>query len=412
MNRHAFCFVAASALLLASHSSAQLAPGDIGVTGFSTTSFTLLRAAGGATVFNIGSFGGTGTTQAILYDPSTANSFLVGGVGFVGRVTITGTTTATYALIPASVGVIAQMSFDGPSVVVADSGTQQVYRLNPSNGAITPITAGAQPWGTALNSGVFDPISGDIYVGANNAVFRIPAGSSVPQPFASGWTAGSSSVSGLAMDPVTGRPCGALLTVNRIVRFDAGGVLTNLCPSGATPGPNSLDVDANGNFIVGASFGDIYRVPNAGGSAQLLGNATGVIGAATGASPVVPPFRLTATPLGAGAATLAITGVPAGTIEGFTAASLDVSLPVGAGFLFGLNPDAFTTALVTAFPTAVPGSPIHWTWPVTPSSLFPASPLSFGPGSLAPGLTLDLMGVAFNPAFQVRTTPVVRVTFN
>lgn len=396
--------------LAAAGASAQLAPGDIGVTWLSPSSFSILRAAGGSAVINVGSFQGTGNTATILLDPQVPDAFLIGGSGFVGRAVITGAASANYTPVTNAVSLPAQMSWDGAALVVMDYGTDQVLSLDPGSGAVTNLTTGPQPWGTELNAGVLDPYSGRIYAGGLNGIWMIPPGSAAPVPYANGWVpmGGSSYVSGIVIDPVTFEPVATLLGVNRVVRVTAGGTLVNLVNPGAIPGPNAIDVDANGDFVVGASFGQIYRVPRAGGAPVLLGTAAGVVGAATGVASAQGIFRAFLTPGGAGAATLAISGVPAGTIEGWTFPTLDTALPPGAGPVFGVSPDALTWFVLGTYPAAQPGFIFHWTWPAGPG-LFPAAAFALPPGALPAGLVLDLIGLAVGPGFALTPTPARRV---
>ncbi len=395
----------------------QLVVGDVGVTGFSATQISVLHANGSSTVFPIpGTFLGTGTgwPQTILYDPHQPQSFLVGGSGFVGRVTITGAATASYSLITNAVSLVVQLSWDGTQLVAADAGTGQIVRIDPASGVVTPVTSAAQPWGADLSSAVIDPNSGDIYCGGNNQIFRIPSGSATPLLFTSGWApSGSSSVSGLVIDPFSLQLVATLQTVARVVRIDPAGTLTTIAVPQISA-PNALDVDGNGYFLVGTSGGagnhNVYRVPNAGGAPQLIGVAVAALNNCNGVAAVIEPFRTLATPLGAGAASLGVLGVPPGTLEGFTVPSLDVSGPVGSGPIFGLSPDALSFAFVSAYPTASPGNIIHWTWPAP--GLFPAVPITFPAGTFAPGFTIDLLVVGFNAALHITAAPVVRLVVN
>jgi len=305
---------------------------------------------------------------------------------------------------------VSQISFDGPWLVVCDSGSDQMLRVDPISGGILPITSGAQPWGVDLNCGVIDPNTGDIYAGGLNAIWRIPNGSSTPVAFASGWGV-SSYVSGLAIDPFSVQVVATLLQVNRFVRIDSLGTLTNISPSGSMPGPNAVAIDQNGDFVVAASFGNTYRVPHAGGSPVLIGTPSGILGAATWLSAKIEPFQLTATGPGGGAVALALGGVPPGTIEGFTVASFDTSLPLGAGPIFGFNPDALSFALVLAFPTASPGNPVHWSWPVSPPN-YPAVPFVAPPGTVPVNSLIDFIAVGVNAGGYLRPTPVVRLMVN
>ena len=164
-------------------------------------------------------------------------------------------------------------------------------------------------------------------------------------------------MSGLAIDPFSLQVVATLLQVNRFVRIDSLGTLTNISPSGSMPGPNAVAIDQNGDFVVAASFGNTYRVANAGGSPVLIGTPSGILGAATWLSAKIEPFQLTAAGPGGGAVALALGGVPPGTIEGFTVASFDTSLPVGAGPIFGFNPDALSFSLVLGLPDRVAREP-------------------------------------------------------
>ena len=75
----------------------------------------------------------------------------------------------------------------------------------------------------------------------------------------------------------------------------------------------------------------------------------------------------------------------------------------------GFTPDAFTLALITAFPAAQPGNPIHFTLPPLPG-LFPSIPFAMPSGIVPVGVTFDLVGAATDAQGQVMLTPVLRVT--
>jgi hypothetical protein len=68
-------------------------------------------------------------------------------------------------------------------------------------------------------------------------------------------------VSGVTFDPVSGDILATVLTVSRIVRVTAAGLVTDFAPAGTVAAPNSLDVDTNGDLIVGGNAGAIFRVP-------------------------------------------------------------------------------------------------------------------------------------------------------
>lgn len=399
--------------LLLSSANGQINPGDIGVTWISSSQFSILRANGSSTVFNTGGFLGAGSSSTLTLSPIEPNTYWIGGSGFIGRAQITGPSTVNYSLISNGVPLPAQFAWDGSSLIVFDSGTDQIVQVNINSGSVTNLTSGTQPWGIDLNAGYLDPSSGRMFAGGNNGIWVIEPGSTTPLPYASGWVtpAQSSYVTGIAIDRESGEPVATILAVNRVVRIDQNGVLTNLVPQGSIPGPNSIEVDDAGDFIVGASFGQIYRVPRAGGSPQPLGTASGVIGAATGASPLRSSFQVYLTPQGQGAALLAMNRVPSTALEGFTFASLDVALPVGQGGALGLVPDALTLFLFNSFPVPAPGSFPHWTYP-TGALLFPDVPVTFAPGFFPNGLVIDVLGVAVSPSLGLIPTAVRRVRFN
>ncbi|MCA8976978.1 MAG: hypothetical protein KDC98_19800, partial [Planctomycetes bacterium] len=151
-----------SVLLFSPALLAQLAPGDIGVTGFSSSDFGVI-SSGTTTGYSTPGYGGSGTSQAILWDPSAPQSFLIGGFGFVGRATVTGPGAVSYTNLTTAIGTACQISFDfAGDVVIADAGVDQVRILNITTNTVTDLTTGAQPWGTTVNAGAFNPTNGDI----------------------------------------------------------------------------------------------------------------------------------------------------------------------------------------------------------------------------------------------------------
>ncbi len=237
--------------------------------GFSTTSFGILRAPA-LTTYTTPGFQGTGLSQTVLWDPVHPNDFLIGGSGFIGRATITGPGTVTYALLTSNVGTAVQMSWDGAGrVVFADGGTGQVRRLDPATGNVTDLSSGVQPWGTALSAGARNPATGDYIAGGNGAIYRLANGATTATTVVSGL---GGYVSGVAFDALTGEIVATVLTSNRLIRVGAGAAVTNLA---SLSGPNALDLDGNGDWITGGGTGQIWRVPYAGGAPVLLGNHTG-----------------------------------------------------------------------------------------------------------------------------------------
>lgn len=253
--------------------SAQVAIGDIAVTRFSTTTFAVIGAGASVTNYVTPGFLGTGTSQSILWDRANPNDFIVGGVGFVGRASITGPAAVGYALITSGIGTAAQMSWDDAGqIIVADSGTNQVRRLDPVTGLVTDVSIGTQPWGTSLSAGAWDPMTGDVVVGGDGALYRLANGSATGTLIVGGL---GGFVSAVAFDPTTGEIVATVLTVNRLIRVDSLATVTNVAPPFSIPGPNGLDVDQNGDYVTGGGTGQVYRVPHAGGAPVFLANNPG-----------------------------------------------------------------------------------------------------------------------------------------
>jgi hypothetical protein len=278
MHRHSLAFLAllvGTPILVA-----QVNPGDIALTGFSSTTFGVFTGTTPVTGYPTTGFQGSGTSQAILWDPQNPASFLVGGFGFLGRATVLGPGNVVYTLLTTDIGVVSQMSFDqNHHVVFVDSTSAQVRRLDPVNGVVTEMSSGAQPWGSELSSGVVDPLTGDVVVGGNGAIYRLPNGQTTGVPVVASL---GGYVTGIAFDPVTGDVIATVLTVNRVIRVDGSSAITNVCPAGSVPGPNALDVDHNGDFIAGGGTGQVYRIPRAGGAPVFLVNNTAPLGNVNG----------------------------------------------------------------------------------------------------------------------------------
>ncbi|MEO6594767.1 MAG: hypothetical protein ABIP94_08445 [Planctomycetota bacterium] len=267
-------------LLLTAFVPAQVLPGDIGITGFSTTSFAVASPPPTVTTYNAGTFMGTGgaTSQAILHDPVNPNDFIVGGFGFVGRATITGPGTVVYSLITNGINTASQMSWDNSgNIIVADAGTDQV-RLVTTGGTVTDLSTGTQPWGTSVNAGAFERSTGDVIVGGSGGLFRLPNGQTTGVPIVTGL---GGFVSGVTFDPCNGDILATVLTLSRLVRVTSLGVVTDEIPAATVGAPNSLDIDENGNYIIGGANGQVFRSPP-GGPATLIATATGLGTSASG----------------------------------------------------------------------------------------------------------------------------------
>src|SRR5690606_5565297 len=89
-------------------------------------------------------------------------------------------------------------------------------------------------------------------------------------------------VSGIAFDPILGDVVATVLTVNRLVRIDASGAVSDVAPAGSVPGPNALDVDEHGDFVAGGGTGQVHRVPRVGGAPVFVASNTSPANAVNG----------------------------------------------------------------------------------------------------------------------------------
>ncbi|HEB51652.1 MAG TPA: hypothetical protein ENI87_00180 [bacterium] len=255
-------------LLFCLAASAQVLPGDLAITGFSTSAFGIARS-GTVTGYATSSFGG-GTSQAVLHDPTTFTDFIVGGFGFVGRATITGPGTMTYTPITTNIGTASQLSWDpSGNLIVADAGTDRVRLVTPT-GVVSNLSIGPQPWGTTLNCGAYNPITGDIIVGNQGGVYRLAPGTTTGALIAGGLGGYTSNVQ---FDMLSGDILVTVLQADRLVRIDGNGIVSDVIPPGTVPGPNALQIDDLGNYLIGASQGNVYRV-DATGTATLIATNT------------------------------------------------------------------------------------------------------------------------------------------
>lgn len=274
-------FFASSLLgVLVSPLFAQVVPGDIAMVSLIDYQFCVFDGSGTPTYYGLINTTGQGTTtntNAIVWDPSNPQSFILGGEGFIGRVTITGPGTSTYSLITGGVGIISQLSFDANGQLIAiDSTLDQVIKVDPVSGAQIAVTSGTQPWGADLNAGAIDPATGEIFVGANNTLYRIAPGASTGTLLSTNWTTGSFAFcTGIAFDPNSSDLFVSILTADRIVRINrTTGAVTDMVPPKTIQSCNSIAVDQNGDVVVGGWENKLYRVSAIGGSSTLIGQAT------------------------------------------------------------------------------------------------------------------------------------------
>ena len=320
----------------AGFSQAGLSAGDFAFTGFSTSSFyATVPGSGTIATYNTGGFG-SGTSQSIRWDPLQPDSFYVGGFGFFGRATLTLSGSVTYTLITTSLGMCSQMALlPSGEILFSDYSADQLRIVNPITGVVTDFTTGTQPWGSYLDSVVYDDATGDIYAGGLGEVYRIPSGTNTPVLFSTVTTGGfSGGVTGLAIDPATGYVHGIHWTNNMVYSIDPLGNATELVPAGSVTNPNSLFFDPlTGELHVGAQSGQIHKivggvlstVVTSSPASQVCGLS--IVGLPTPTSPMVTAYGV-----GCGGATLSTTALPS--LGGFFPLDVIGATPSSQAYLF------------------------------------------------------------------------------
>jgi hypothetical protein len=134
-------------------------------------------------------------------------------------------------------------------------------------------------------------------------------------------------------------------------------------------------------------------------------------------APVETSFAMSATTsfngaMGQGDLTLKLVNVPPATFAGLTLMSASLPAIPGGGpaATFGFVIDPLSEALLAMQPLPAPGGPIFWTWPV--AGLYPATPFSLPPGSLATGAPFfDFISAALLTGGGIVCTNVARIRF-
>jgi hypothetical protein len=376
-------------LVCATIASAQVQPGDIAMVSLVDYQFCVFDGAGTPTYYGLSNTTGLGfstNTNAIVWDPANSQSFILGGEGWIGRISITGPGTANYSLITNAVGIISQLSFDNAGKLIAiDSTTDEVLKVDPSTGAVTQLTVGPHPWGVELNAGAIDPATGEIFVGTNQALYRIAPGATTGTLLSSNWSTGQFAFcTGIAFDPNSSDLFVSILTADRIVRMNrTSGAITDLVPAKTIQSCNSIAVDDNGDVIVGGWQNKLYRIAIPGSSATLIGQASNQGVLATAVDVVKEVCDGTALPYGAGCPGSGFF-TPVLALEGCPVAGSNVTLAIKKG-LGG----SFATLLFGLVPANVPvggGCALLVAPLIGPQIVLPLA--GFGPGTG----TLDLPG--------------------
>ena len=401
-----------------------LARGQVAMVGGTQNTLELFGTGGGSstcyTAVNVG-----GEPTALLWDPIRANgdSFLVAGTSFpsafLARVQVLSTgTSVTPILTVSSMNPLrnpGQLSFNQTQnqVVICDIGINQFYATDMT-GNLRALTTGTQPWGNNLTAGALDPVSGDIYAGTTDAIYRISSPFGTPQvtPLVSGISRG---VQQIAFDPfdsdqvvfLTGRSLQRVSKSTRVIQaFNTTGTNGTL---------TGLALDLGGSFKVANQSKAVFCVtnqiggPNATqfgiGSCLNFGNTDIQVVGAT-----FEPFRSSVSPIPGGGAVMTASNVPSvgpNPSRTLLFASGSTFLPVGTGPMFGLLPDVITIALIQAMGSPS-GSILHdYSTNRTRSTTFlPPIFQSFA------GMEWDLTVVAFDhQARYLGQTNVVRVTW-
>ncbi len=207
-------------------------------------------------------------------------------------------------------------------------------------------------------------------------------------------------VAGHCKSALTGQPLAANIAVNTIAWTQGE---TRKCR--ASDGAFFLSLPA-GQHVITAS---LAGYANATGTVTVTATGTATLNLFL--TPTGSGFALGLGTLGGGAGNLhvGLAGIPASTLQGFTVFSLDTSLPLGQGAAFGLQLDGLALACLNE--PILPGSLLHWSWPVL--GMFPAQPFVLPPGSLGfpAGFQVDGLAVALGATGLLGTTPAARLSF-
>jgi hypothetical protein len=280
---------------------------------------------------------------------------------------------------------------------------EYVYEFDPLTGVTTGVSWSTLPAVTDVSGVAVDAVTGNIFVSQDSGTRVIvefsPTGAVVSTINLTG--TGSMDPDGLAYDWATGLFYLGDDTGDRVYEVDRTGTTLNswgLAAFGISPEGVGID-PTNGLLYVadGSITRRVYAV-------------SGIVPVSV-CVPSPPVFYIAASTTGVGDARLSIANVPAGTFEGWTFISLDTTLPVGTGPIFGVTPDATTFAILTIAPVANPGDVLHWTSPV--AGVFPATALTFPAGTFSAfsGTSWDLISLAVGPSGLTPTFNVSRVTW-
>lgn len=400
-----------------------LGVGDVAAAG--NTELRILAATGSDSAgYSIPS----STPTTALWDPSHPDDFVIGGGsaaatgGYLVRSSFVGSgQVVSSALSPAgSFGKPVQLSWDqtGTGVIVVST-FGQVHRVDATTGAVTNVTSGAQPWGTTLNAGAMDRVTGDIYVGTvAGDVWRIAPGASGGNLFLSGL----GSIQKILIDTNGAGHALYVASSQSFRRVTLGGTPVvepyfGTFGTPAAPGTVvSADFDQHGDFIVATNSSKAYRlanpasIPVTGVAAVYFGQysfptAAGFVSDVTVVGTSSAPFRLTLKSVPILGAEMSVENVPQPVGFGFVFLSASTFLPVGTGPFFGITPDILTITILGLTPT--PGGIVSYvTTPPTPVTVPQFGMLPYF------GQTWDGVAVAFAPNAQfLGRSNVVRVTW-
>lgn len=402
---------------LSSMLPAQLTPGQI-VHGYGGNAVALIDVAG-QTQVRLSLAPGNLAANAFVWNRAAPNELISWAsdshlyrvaVGPMGATTYQRLGTRQYSGVEG----VTQLSWDqgGQLLVVGNSPGGQVFRVDPVTGADTLVLD--FPFPQSIRCGEADPLTGDIWLGSRNALWRV-TGTRTGTPSVTQILTTAGNVDSLAFDPSNPRTI-IYCEQGNIWRIDTQTLVPEQLEFLSNPFFSFVRRDGLGRFIASAGR-NVYEipipglVPSGGITPMLIGRNTN-IGCCLNVDLAVVgddarPFSLFVDNPPGGGATISYRNVPSGVGQTWLLPTTDTRFPVNQGPLFGIYPDLLTLTFIQLFPTPVPGSPVHSAGP-------PPAVFSLPPGTFTPfvGQSWDLVNVAFDTSGTwLGRTNVARVTW-
>lgn len=310
--------------------------------------------------------------NTVLWDPTQPDTVICGGNGssstggVLFRASFSGGNQVVTSLIAGtgSFSYPVQIGWDQTGRgVIATTYWGQVVRIDVATGRVTSLVTGNQPWGSNAICSAVDPVSGDIYVGRQGNVWRIPSGSGITTLVYTGLA-----TTKLLIDPGSSPRYLYFCGTGSFGRVD---LTTSAAPEwyfGAfgkpsfSPTITGVSFDEQGDFVFCADNDGVYRLPKlasippTGLAPTLLGtiNYNGMSGwpvDCTVVGATTKPFKLTIRPAGVLGAYIAIENAPGQVGSGYLFLSTSTFLAPDTGPFFGLVPSALTLTIMQLPPT-------------------------------------------------------------